>query len=210
MPALRGGFPLWLRALARLAALPFPLRVQGREHLVILQEPTILICNHQSYLDALLFTRLLKPHHLRRTFFLAKSRVFETPAGRLLGRGVNALLVDPNHPDQNLLEHSLAILQEGGHLLIFPEGTRSFDSRLGPFSKAFALLAEKAQCPLLPVVIQDAHRLFPRTRKLPRPGRVHIRIIPPLTPPYHHAQTLSQHLHHEMAQHLGGSPESST
>jgi 1-acyl-sn-glycerol-3-phosphate acyltransferase len=65
-------------------------------------------------------------------------------------------------------------LQEGAAVIVFPEGTRTHDGRLGEIKSGFAILAKKARVPIAPVAIVGAYECWPRTRLLPRPGRIRL------------------------------------
>ena len=72
-------------------------------------------------------------------------------------------------------------LRTGGNLLIFPEGTRTADGRLGDFRSTFAALALEMNVPVLPVAISGAYQALPRGRRLPRFWtRVTVRFLPPV------------------------------
>jgi 1-acyl-sn-glycerol-3-phosphate acyltransferase len=59
-------------------------------------------------------------------------------------------------------------------VIIFPEGSRTHDGRLGEFKSGFALIAKKAGVPIVPVAIVGGFECWPRTRLFPRPGRIRL------------------------------------
>jgi 1-acyl-sn-glycerol-3-phosphate acyltransferase len=65
-------------------------------------------------------------------------------------------------------------LQDGAAVIVFPEGTRTGDGRMGEIKSGFAILAKKARVPIAPVAIVGAYECWPRTRMLPRPGRIRL------------------------------------
>ena len=72
-------------------------------------------------------------------------------------------------------------LRAGSAVVIFPEGTRTATGMLGEIKSGFALLAKKAEVPIVPVAIVGAYECWPRTRRMPRPGRIRLefgRVIP--------------------------------
>lgn len=109
--------------------------------------PLIFASNHVSYLDppALCFSP-------RRISFMAKKELFEIP---LLGpaiRGVGAYPVDRQGSARSAIKQSLAVLQAGGAVGIFPEGTRNLTGDVQP-QVGVALLAELSGAPVLPTCV---------------------------------------------------------
>ncbi len=187
-----GGFRGWIRPIISLAGLPFRIQLSGLEHLGDIDRPLIIVSNHQSFLDPLFILRILPKALSRKTFFMAKTRIFNSWLGRLILPRLNAVLLDLHQSGDDLMRQSRTLLQQGKSLMIFPEGTRSFDGHLGPFSRAFAILAHETGARIVPLTIKGAYELMPRTRLLPRFGRVELTVLPPLSPPYPDAASLSQ------------------
>jgi 1-acyl-sn-glycerol-3-phosphate acyltransferase len=71
--------------------------------------------------------------------------------------------------------------EEGHSLVFFPEGT--FDSVVGVkrFHIGAFVAAARGGLPLVPAVIHGARRALPNGALVPRPGVVHIEILPPIT-----------------------------
>ena len=67
-------------------------------------------------------------------------------------------------------------------VLIFPEGTRSHDGEIGPFRPGFTALAARSGAAILPAAIEGAFDAWPRWRKFPRPGTIHVHYGPPILP----------------------------
>jgi 1-acyl-sn-glycerol-3-phosphate acyltransferase len=65
-------------------------------------------------------------------------------------------------------------LQGGAAVIVFPEGTRTGDGRLGDIKGGFAILAKRARVPIAPVAIVGAYESWPRSRRFPRPGRIRL------------------------------------
>ena len=72
-------------------------------------------------------------------------------------------------------------MQQGRSVLVYPEGTRSSDGRLGPFKKGVFYMAHKAETDVLPVMLEGLHALAPGRSKLVRSGRVRIHIGEPVS-----------------------------
>jgi long-chain acyl-CoA synthetase len=185
-----GGFRGWIRPVIFLAGLPFRVRKKGLEHFEDQTRPMIIVSNHQSFLDPLFILRILPGNLSRKTFFMAKTRIFNSFVGRLILPRLNTVLLDLHQSGDDLLRQCRDILHQGKNLMIFPEGTRSFDGRLGAFSRTFALLAHETGASIVPLTIKGAFELMPRTRLMPRFGRVELTVMPPIPAPHPHPAAL--------------------
>lgn len=164
----------WYR-FARLALrVTFPavwkVRVFGRCH-----EPegggVLYICNHQSFLDPILvgfgLTRALN--------FMARDSLFRFPGfGRLI-RSVNAFPVRRGTADTGALKEAMRRLKGSGQVVVFAEGTRTLDGRIGRLMPGVALLAQRAADWTVPVVIEGAFECWPRWQAIPCPGLITVR-----------------------------------
>ncbi|MGA8534421.1 MAG: lysophospholipid acyltransferase family protein [Candidatus Tumulicola sp.] len=114
--------------------------------------PLIVACNHRSYFDppALCFCP-------RRIRFMAKKELFEIPILGPLIRAVGAYPVDRRGSAKAAIKQSLAVLQSGGVVGIFPEGTRNLTGDVRP-QTGVALLATLSGAPVLPACVTGGHR----------------------------------------------------
>lgn len=154
------------------------LRVDGSEALPA-EPPCILIANHTSHLDALALTAALPRAWGCSVYPLAAGDVFfESPArASLASLLVNALPVDRKSGGRHairclrdrLIVHRCAFV-------LFPEGTRSADGRLGGFKPGLGMLVAGTPIPVIPCWIDGAFSCWPRQRRLPRRGPVRVRI----------------------------------
>jgi 1-acyl-sn-glycerol-3-phosphate acyltransferase len=162
-----------LRAIFRLL---FGLRLRGTEN-IPRAGGLIVASNHQSYFDpfwiAAPFNRQLR--------FLAWDAVFGWPVAGPLIRWLGAWPLQVQKGDTRAIRLSVQWLRGGGALVIFPEGGRCFaGGEMLPLKPGVARLAMETGAPVLPVTIRGGHRVWPRDRKWPRPGRVEIVYHPPL------------------------------
>jgi 1-acyl-sn-glycerol-3-phosphate acyltransferase len=131
----------------------------------------ILAANHQSYLDPPFVAACLP----RETSFMARRSLFEIP---LLGRIIvacNAFPIDRNTGDVRGVKNAIDRLRSGSALILFPEGTRSRDGRIGPLKGGIRMIAERAGVPVVPVLVDGAYQVWPKGRAFPRlRGRVSI------------------------------------
>ncbi len=140
----------------------------------------IFMANHTSNLDP----PVLLPTIPGRCSVLVKKELFRVP---VLGAGMKmASLVPVDRSDREAAIESvnaaIAVLRQGLHMLIFPEGTRSRDGRLLPFKKGPFHLAIDAGVFVAPVTILGTYELWPKTRFALRPGTATVLFHPPIDP----------------------------
>lgn len=164
----------------RLVARP---RVTGARN-VPSSGPAILASNHLSILDSFYLPLMVE----RPVTFVAKSEYFTGTrlSDRIVGAYLKAtkqLSVDraEARAGQAMLQAALALLAEGNLFGIYPEGTRSPDGRLYRGRTGVGWLALHSGAPVVPVAMIGTDRLLPPGRKIPRPGRIEVRIGEPLT-----------------------------
>lgn len=124
------------------------LEVHGREHIPPAGTPLILAANHRHGLDPFVLARGLPPQSGRRVQFMAKRELFLPGLGAVLRRG-GTFPVDRDSQDVGSVRTALRVLQAGGTLGIFPEGSRSG----GQMHGGVALLALKGRAPVVPAGI---------------------------------------------------------
>lgn len=172
-PFLKNLFGIALR-------LAFRVRTEGRENIPAAGS-CILVANHQSYIDGLFVSMFLTNAFLHRTYYYAKRKHVKNRLFEWLARNCNVIVVEVGRDVQISLQMMAQALRQGGNLLIFPEGTRSADGKLGDFKGTFAALALELDVPVIPVAISGAIRALPRGRRLPRfLTRVTVRFLPPI------------------------------
>jgi 1-acyl-sn-glycerol-3-phosphate acyltransferase len=158
--------PVWkfCQTLCRVfTSVAFDLKVYGA-HRVPSQGGVLIVSNHQSYLDpVLLGVRLGRP-----LSYMAKSELFKNVAFAWVIRSLGAFPVKQGAGDVGAMKETIARLQEGRALNIFPEGSRTEDGELLPIEKGVALVIRKAKVPVVPVVIDGSFNAWPRERTLPR------------------------------------------
>ena len=133
----------------------FRIQVKGQEHLPS-QGPYILAANHQSYLDALFVSMFLDNETLHRTYYYAKQKHVKAGLLTWLADHSNVIVVEVGRDVQTSLRKLALALHQGGNLMIFPEGTRAKNGKIGEFKPAFAKLALELNVPVIPVAISGA------------------------------------------------------
>jgi 1-acyl-sn-glycerol-3-phosphate acyltransferase len=121
---------------------------------------SIIIANHLSFLDPILFVSL---YEKQKT--IVKSDYFHYPVfGWILKTsGYMPSLADGLFTEDimNQVKNMAGYLAEGGNLFIFPEGTRSRDGRIGPFDKGAFSIAKLCRAPIRVVSIRGTDKLYP-------------------------------------------------
>ncbi|NMB41537.1 MAG: 1-acyl-sn-glycerol-3-phosphate acyltransferase [Firmicutes bacterium] len=122
------------------------------------QGPFIICSNHTSWFDPPLIGCLLPGKH--KVNFMAKEELFKISFIGSLLRKLGAFPVKRNVPDKNAVKHALQVLEEGGILGLFPEGTRSRGDGLGKLHRGAAAIALRSKAPVLPVFIKWPGKFF--------------------------------------------------
>jgi 1-acyl-sn-glycerol-3-phosphate acyltransferase len=156
--------------------------VLGLEH-VPEDGAVIFASNHLSFSDSFFFP-LVVP---RRITFLAKADYFTGKGikGWLTAkffRGAGQLPVDRSggRASEAALRTGLRVLSKGEALGIYPEGTRSPDGRLYRGKTGVARMALEAHVPVIPVVMIGTDEIQPPGQRIPKVGRVGVKIGRPL------------------------------
>lgn len=169
-------------ALGPLLRVLFRPRVEGLENIPE-EGAAILASNHLSFSDSIFLPLALE----RRVTFLAKSDYFTGPGvkGWLTAaffRGVGQLPIDRSggKASEAALNAGLKVLAQGDLLGLYPEGTRSPDSRLYRGRTGVARMALTAGVPVIPVAMIDTDKAQPTGQRIPNIRQIGIKIGTPL------------------------------
>lgn len=170
---------------------------RDREHIPA-GGPFILAPNHSSHLDS---PAVLTAVGGRRRVWVAGAEdyFFNTALKRFVfGKVLDTIAFDRHSDGLAGLRRCGAALTRGDGLLLFPEGTRSTSGEIQPFRIGAAVLAVERKAPIVPVHVDHAYELFPKGKKMPRPGTITVSFGKPVPPPT--AQSPDEHytLFHEM------------
>src|SRR3954469_5982990 len=152
-------------------------RLRGREALRRLSGPVILVANHCSHMDTPEILRSLPRRLRRRTAVAAAADYFYRSRRRAIAVSLafNTIPMRRNGGglEPSSTEHVDALIDERWSLLIFAEGTRSRDGRVGRLRSGAAVLAAAHDLPIVPVYIAGTRAAMPVGQSWPkrRPGR---------------------------------------
>src|SRR3989344_809249 len=166
-------------------------KVTGLEN--IPDGPAIFCANHQSYLDGLIISHLVRRPFIAVT---APFKVFPFPIAPWfkkmqyfeVARDIFEELKFQSalHHDE-VVKKSVKTLVDGQSILIYPKGTREYKHTLLPFHAGVAKIALQARCPVVPIVLKGADRLFPPGKFLLSPTTLEVTVENPVR--FHELQT---------------------
>ena len=136
----------------------WPSKVTGEEN--IPDEGGFILCSNHVHMRDPLFLAVRLPK--RHFTFLAKAELFKNPIlGFLIGdKGLGAIPINRGHSDLGAIREALKTIANGHGLGIFPQGTRSRVNTPTPMLSGTALIAIRANVPVLPVYIDAPYRRF--------------------------------------------------
>lgn len=163
------------------------------------QRSYVLASNHQSIYDIpIVFASV--PLQLR---IISKDAIAKVPfLGWHLQR-TGHLLIDRKNPGAGILKKMAKLVSGARSLIIFPEGTRSIDGRVGRFKGGSFLLAIDAGIPIVPISIAGSRHVMLKGRLMTCPGRVMLSVhdpIPTAGLSREHARDLAERVRQVVAQ----------
>lgn len=132
----------------------------------------IIIANHQSFMDIL--TILSASSHV---VMVTNKWVWNSPVfGGLIRYAGFIYTGDGVELNQKIVEQRIS---EGFSVVIFPEGTRSADGRIGRFHKGAFMLAESLKLDILPILLYGTGDVIPKNQPfIVRHGVIAIAALP--------------------------------
>jgi 1-acyl-sn-glycerol-3-phosphate acyltransferase len=184
------------RAAARAAARAFlwlagmPLTVRALERLP--QGQCVVVSNHVSYIDGVVFTAALPP----RFGFVIKREMNSVPLVGLFLRRIGSEFVERfnRHRGASDARRVLRNAVGGKSLVFFPEGTFTRTPGLLKFHSGAFITAARVGCPVIPATVKGTRVTLSPRGGLPRPGRIVVEILPPVTVAADHSDTLAMEL----------------
>jgi 1-acyl-sn-glycerol-3-phosphate acyltransferase len=148
-------------------------RTDGKESFEDIEPPVILVSNHSSHLDTPMILRALPRKWRQRTavaaaadYFYKKRRtaafvalLFNTVPIERKGGGLGNGATD--HVDR-------LIGQQRWNLLMYPEGTRSRDGKIGKLRSGAAAIAAHHNLPIVPIYVTGTHEAMPPGQSWPK------------------------------------------
>jgi len=133
--------------------------------------------NHTSNLDP---PAVACGTNKRQLAFMAKEELFKGLFGKIIA-SVGAFPVRRGESDTESIRKTLALLEAGRAVLVFPEGTRGDGKQLGPINRGVAMLAKRSGAQVLPIGVIGTDIVAPRGGKGLKRSRIMIAYGRPFT-----------------------------
>lgn len=193
--ALQRDSRAWAAGLVKMYGIQ--VEVEGLEHLRT-NVPTVLIANHQSYLDVVaLFVSLP-----RIPVFIAKRELQSIPIFGRVMKTRGDIFIDRQTHDRAVqtIDETAKLLRPDAPVLVFPEGTRGKTPEVQRFKRGAFQLAKKARAIVQPIGIHGSFELWPRALPAPQSGTVRLRIGPAMEHEHVQAEDLDTLMQRARAQ----------
>lgn len=139
----------------------------------------VFCINHVSMID--LFVVFQSIPHFHRSFQHVSH--FDIPVYGGCVKVFGQIPVDPKDKALNArsFDQAVAMIRGGDSFVVFPEGHRTRDGRLGPFYPGAFRLAIRAGVPVVPMALKGLRNVCPAGDWRVRPGRVDVLFGEPLS-----------------------------
>jgi 1-acyl-sn-glycerol-3-phosphate acyltransferase len=142
------------------------------------RRPYVVVSNHQSMADIPLISNL--PWEMK---WMGKAELFKLPVIGWMMQLSGDIAVDRKNARSGAqaLIKAQRYLEQKCSVIIFPEGTRTFDGRVRQFTDGAFHLAIRAKTPILPLVIEGSRDCIPKNSwQFGKPSEVFLKILPPV------------------------------
>ena len=148
--------------------LVYNFHIEGVEN-IPQDRPLVMASNHRSYADPVILTMPMK----KPVTYMAKEELFKNKLFGWFITMLGAFPVKRGAGDMQVIDDAVGILNSGKHLVIFPEGTRSKDGKVGKGKTGVALIAAKSGADVLPCgIIFEGEKLKFRSKLTLKFGKV--------------------------------------
>lgn len=162
----------------------YRLRLHGIEKNVPDEGPALLVCNHVSYMDALILSASV-PRPVR---FVMYYKIFNIPVMSWIFRTAKAIPIAGARENPELMQRAFdeidAALADGQIVGIFPEGALTRDGEIAAFKSGLEKVLEKRPVPVVPMALKGmwtsmwSHRDGRMRRmRVPRRFRAHVEVV---------------------------------
>ena len=179
VPEFAMRFVAWLMTSAM-----YRIRAHGVEDSVPDEGPALIVCNHVSYMDALILSGAIK----RPVRFVMHWRIFRIPVMRWIFKTARAIPIASARENPELMRRALdevdAALAAGELVCIFPEGALTRDGEIAPFKSGVERILTRRPVPVIPLALRGMWAsMFSRRdsrlgrMRVPRRLRAHVDVV---------------------------------
>ncbi|MGE8225706.1 MAG: MFS transporter [Stenotrophomonas sp.] len=162
----------------------YRLRVKGVEDNVPDEGAALIVCNHVSYMDALILSAVIP----RPARFVMYYRIFNVPVMRWIFKTAKAIPIASPKEDAALMQRAFdevdAALAEGELVCIFPEGALTKDGEIAAFKSGVEKILARRPVPVVPMALKGMWSSMWSRRdsrlgqmRVPRRFRAHIEVV---------------------------------
>jgi 1-acyl-sn-glycerol-3-phosphate acyltransferase len=167
----------------------YRLRAQGIEQNVPDEGPGLIVCNHVSYMDALILSASI-PRPVR---FVMYWKIFEIPVMSWIFRTAKAIPIAGARENPEMMQRAFdavdAVLAEGELVCIFPEGALTRDGDIAKFKSGVEKILERSDgsgrpVPVVPMALRNMWGSMWSRRdsrlgrmRVPRRMRAHVEVV---------------------------------
>ena len=165
----------WARAMCYLVFVR--VKVYGREN-YSKNQSCIFIANHQSIYDVFVIYGWL----ISKFKWIMKNTLRKIPLVGLACHKAGHIFIDRSNPirAKRSIEEAEKKLQNGSSVVIFPEGSRTKDGKIGKFKRGAFKIAEDLKLPIIPVSIEGTFEVMPIFSYYIKPHKVSVTFHKPV------------------------------
>lgn len=168
---------VWSRFCCRLALVR--VKVKGREN-IRTDTSYIFVANHQGAFDIWAIYGYLD-HNFKWLMKKPLEKIFMV--GWACKKAKHIFVDDSNiRSIKQTIEEAEETLKDGMSLVIFPEGSRTWDGHMIPFKRGAFMLAGEFRLPVVPITIDGSFERMRRDTYNITPGEIVLTIHKPITP----------------------------
>lgn len=134
------------------------------------EKPAVIVANHQSHLDLMALLQLTP-----KMIVLTNKWAWNNPFYGLVIRFADFC------PVENLMDKHIGkirkMVSQGYSILVFPEGTRTKDGRIGQFQRGACLLAQELSLDIVPIILHGFYDVLPKQDFLLRKGEMNVKVL---------------------------------
>jgi len=115
-------------------------------------------------------------------FFVAKNSLFKVPFFGTSLRMSGYIPIERANLKKaaKTLEHVKSLVENGRSALIYPEGTRGINGKVGKVKRGSIMIAFQTKTPILPIVMNPTYKALPKGKIIVHPKKIDIAIGDPI------------------------------